>query len=174
MRAVRLIFATLLLALAAGCAPEPTDPLAWKIDAATPASFDTWIAEHSDRIPAEFAPDFRIALNNLSAVSPRPGTAVDPRSTNDPFCRRIHQHTVRAVIYDGLDVARSQLRAKLSRTEDNLLRNLTTEDKLAGDAAMQERYERARRNAEPAIKALKQQLEILDTRMKAYQPEGTK
>lgn len=169
MRAPALLLALLFLS---ACAPEPPDPLDWRIAAGTPNEFNAWCAQHQPRMGAQVHADFANAIKCLAAKSARFGQAYDMRETNNPLCQRVNQLTVRSVIIDGLTAGRDILAAQLALKQENVLRTVQAGLDPSLTSAQQAAYERRRIYTDEVVAELKRRVAETEERIHLYESGG--
>jgi hypothetical protein len=162
MRPLRLLLAVALAALA-GCVPS--NHLDWKISAKTLDHYDEWRADDFARFSPELRKEVNWALALISTQTPGLREKKTDRS-NNAFCRRIHGRTLRSVLIEAYGFQSAGLHARISTTQDNLLRNAELSKRIASDDQQLE-FDRVRRKQIEAIAAMEAEIAFIKQRVDA-------
>jgi hypothetical protein len=78
MHRIRLSAALLVVAVLTSC-QRPADPLEWRIEAGTPADYNTWAAENTPRMPEALRTEYDHAFHEIGSI--QRGSSWDPFPT---------------------------------------------------------------------------------------------
>jgi hypothetical protein len=157
---VRFLLPLFLLVLT-GCVPS--DPLDWRISAKTLDRYDEWYEADLQRLSPELRKEVIWALALISRQTPGLRAEKTDRS-NNPFCRRIDGRALRSLLIEAYGFQSSALHARISTTQDNLLRNVELSKRIATDEQQAE-FDRVRRKQVEAVAAIEAEIQQIKKRV---------
>ena len=160
------IFSLIALWLA-GC--QPADPLDRKVDAATPADYNSWVAKTLPTLPENLAREFAQAIARIKEETPQFHTLRNERefkSQSNPLCRQIDRRTLRQVIVAGCEASNVTLLRRIKLESDELLALMKRGESATVTAASETRLDQLTDFRRKALDALRAQVEANRQRIK--------